>query len=68
MDMEPVRLPSKYRNEYADDYRYLAMTEDVYGRPISVYGKTQVIAVTKLMDKFQASIVLKELHDNNRLK
>ena len=47
-DCEPIKFNSPYRNEYADNYRYLAYVDLYPGLP-GVYAKTEEEAVIKLM-------------------
>jgi hypothetical protein len=54
-DTEPVKLNSPYRNEYAEDYKFLATSKDIYGINVGVYGKTKEIAVMNLLARLKSS-------------
>lgn len=54
-DTEPVKLNSPYRNEYADDYKFLAMSTDIYGVLVGSYGKTQDLAIMNLLARLKSS-------------
>lgn len=54
-DTEPVKLNSPYRNEYADDNKFLAMAADIYGVLCGARGKTKEIAVMNLLARLKSS-------------